>query len=195
MANEAKTAEATATPTATVIVNPVLDVQVDEIPQVEEVYADGDVFTVPEDKIAMSISVAPRDFYHQEKRKDGKDNPLAGQQYWIVTYNGVAFTTMDKTFIGAKAIDDLYSVQLKRTGQYLQLVNFQTMSGKLNADRLLKEIKAINKESKAIELEIKEMNAWSNKKIAMIGALDNSSMGTASINEDLKSRLLQDFNG
>jgi hypothetical protein len=39
------------------------------------------------------------------------------------------------------------------------------------------------------------MNAWSNKKIAMIGALDNNSMGTASINEDLKSRLLQEING
>jgi hypothetical protein len=183
MANEAKTAEATATTNANTTANVVIDVVAQEVPQVET--NDGDVFTVQAKDINSSIYVAPRDFFHKETRKDGKDNPLAGQQYWVINYNGVAFTTMDKAFIDAKSKSDLYEVKLKRTGQYLELVNFETISGKRNTDALLKEVKAI-------ELDMREMTAWSNKRIAMIGALDATS--APAVNEDLRAQLMANIN-
>jgi len=183
MANEAKTAEATAPTNANTTADAVIDVIVEEVPQVETL--DGAVFTVEAKDINGSIYVAPRDFFHNELRKDKKPNPLAGQQYWIINYNGIAFTTMDKKFIDAKAGSDLYEVKLKRTGQYLELVNFETISGKRNTDALLKEVKAI-------ELDMREMTALSNKRIAMIGALDITS--APAINEDLRAQLMANIN-
>jgi hypothetical protein len=176
-------AEATAKTNAKKLANAIIDVEVEEVPQVETL--DGAVFTVEAKDINGSIYVAPRDFFHNEKTKADKVNPLAGQQYWVINYNGIAFTTMDKKFIDAKASSDLFEVKLKRTGQYLELVNFETISGKRNTDALLKEVKAI-------ELDMREMTAWSNKRIAMIGALDSTS--TPAINEDLRAQLMANIN-
>lgn len=172
-------AEATVKTNAKKTADSVIDVVAQEIPQVETL--DGSVFTVQAKDINSSIYVAPREFFHKELRKDDKPNPLAGQQYWVINYNGIAFTTMDKGFVDAKSKSDLFEVKLKRTGQYLELVNFETISGKRNTDALLKEVKAI-------ELDMREMQAWSNKRIAMIGALDATS--TPAINEDLRARLM-----
>lgn len=128
---------------------------------------DGDLIIVPFDDIARSIYVNPRVFVHADKKKDNTDNKLKGLNYWILTYNGKALTTMDEDFVKASKMKDLYEIVLKRNGDYLELVNFTPLSAKLNAQTLHEQILANERASK-------EQQAISNKRIAYIHSVDLS---------------------
>lgn len=158
-------AEQTATTNPTT--QAVIEVVAEEIVNVPS--TEGDVFTVQFDDIARSIYVNPRVFTHADKKKDNTDNKLKGLNYWILTYNGKALTTMDEKFVKASELNDLYEIVLKRNGDYLELVNYTTLSGKLNAQTLHAQIKNH-------EFELKERVAINNKRIAYINSVDLSQM-------------------
>lgn len=130
---------------------------------------DNDYFVVPFSKIAESFYVNPRTFIHKDLKKNKEINQLAGQQYWIVTYNGKALTTMDHNFVKASELNDLYEVRLKRNGDYLEIVNFTTISGKLNAETLHSQIQNLQDERR-------ERQAISTKRLAYINSVDLASV-------------------
>lgn len=127
---------------------------------------DSDQFIVRNEDIASSFYCDGSELLYPEFKKDGvTKNKLAGKSYWIVTFNGKAFTTRDRRFIEALAINDLYAVKMKKDGDYLSLVNYTLASAKLNHQTLMNQI--ANAED-----ERRERQAISLKRISYINSIN-----------------------
>ena len=178
MANSANTADTTAKTNDVVTANAVEIT--DEMPVIEG-SASGDMIIINQDEISTSLYCnTGKVFIYPDKTRDCKESKLAGQQYWIVTYNGKAFTTQDNRFIQAIELDDLYQVRLKRNGDYLEFAGFTPASAKRNSIALKKEIDDLANESRV-------NTAMTNKKISWINQLDLKSVAP---DESLVQRLL-----
>jgi hypothetical protein len=127
---------------------------------------DNDQFIVRNEDIASSFYCDGSELLYPEYKKDGvTKSKLAGKSYWIITFNGKAFTTRDRRFVEALAINDLYSVKMKKDGDYLSLVNFTPASAKLNHQNLMNQIG--NSED-----ERRERQAISLKRISYINSIN-----------------------
>lgn len=143
--------------------------------------ASEEIITIAFEDISTSLYCnTSKVFIYPDTTKSGKKSKLAGQQYWIVTYNGKAFTTQDNRFIQALELNDLYEVRLKRNGDYLEFVGFTPASTKRTSVALMKEINDLEREEA-------ENKAMSTKRVSWINQLDLKSVAP---DESLVQRLL-----
>lgn len=181
MADKANSADKTAQTNEEIITANAVEVPFsDEVPTIEGSTSE-EIITVPFKDISTSLYCnTSKVFIYPDTTKDGRESKLKGQQYWVVNYNGKAFTTQDNRFIQALEMNDLYEVRLKRNGQYLEFVGFTPASTKRNAVALLKEIKDLEREEA-------ENQAMSLKRVSWINQLD---LNKVAPDESLVQRLL-----
>jgi len=181
MANEAKTADTTAKTNEIITAEAVeIPSSFDDVPTITGSESE-EIITVPFKDISTSLYCnTSKVFIYPDTTKNGKESKLKGQQYWIVNYNGKAFTTQDNRFIQALELNDLYEVRLKRNGDYLEFVGFTPASTKRNSVALLKEINDLEREEA-------ENKAMSLKRVSWINQVDLKSIAP---DESLVQRLL-----
>jgi hypothetical protein len=181
MANPANSADKTAQTNEIITADAVeITSSFDDVPTITG-SASEEIITIPFAEISTSLYCnTSKVFIYPKKTKEGRDSKLADQQYWIVNYNGKAFTTQDNRFIQALEMNDLYEVRLKRNGEYLEFVGFTPASTKRNSVALLKEINDLEREEA-------ENKAMSTKRVSWINNLDLKSVAP---DESLVQRLL-----